>query len=167
MAGWAFGCSPGRRRRRVADPAPWDGASHGVGRPRFDGGQLFGAHLYVGSGPRSAVRILAADGAAVGVMQPRGGDAVVAGDVDDVAVGVGGEPSEVAGVVVPELTRVWMLIACSVKQLLVGGLAGGRLWRVERHGWVEHKSLEMLHQIPGADCRLRSMISGKAPHTSK
>ena len=59
-------------------------------------------------------------------VQSRGGDAVVAGDVDDVAVGVGGEPGEVAGVVVAEPARAWVLTACgNVERFHLGDLVGG------------------------------------------
>ena len=53
-----------------------------------------GAHLDVGTSPRSVVRILTADGAARGVMHPRGRHAVVTGDVHDETFRVGGETRE-------------------------------------------------------------------------
>src|SRR4051794_35501083 len=113
-----------------------------IGRPLLEVGQLLGANFHVSSGPRPLVWVLIADRPATGMVHARCCRAVVASDVDQVAVGVGGEPVQISGVVVTELARAGIGVICPNAEV--------RLWAFAA---VDYETFVAWLQL-GAGCNL-------------
>ncbi len=94
---------------RAAGPAWRDRRTYIVGRPPLELGQMLSADFDIRSGQR-ATGVLTADRPATGAVHARFGRAVTARDVEHIAIGVGGEPTLIADVVVTELAHVHRLI---------------------------------------------------------